>query len=206
MASRPTTTRPSPERILAFIEGSPVSRGIEDVIDCIMSYADCREAISFVVFATAVQQADAARIKTVRNGCCSDMAWRRISSIITKRTRLAERVASEGIDSFAAESCENALVFKSNPGSPSKLAWRAEIILPPVNTLDAPLEVRVFDGSGKFVADGMFTICGASVVIEEGRGHLQRKALVDGLAIGGVSFSAKGGEPVSGTPVFGSLE
>lgn len=125
---------------------------------------------------------------------------------MTRRTSIAERADFDGIDAIAAESGENTLVFKSKPRTPPSLAWRAEIVLPPVDTLDAPLEVRVSDGSGKPASDGTFAICGVNVAIAHGRGTIIRKALVAGLATGGVSFAANGGFSVSGTPVFGSLE
>ena len=188
--------RPSPERILAFIEGSPVPEGIDDVIGCIVSDAGCRDAISFVVSA-------AAECKAAER---ASMVWRRLASIMARRTRIAKMVESDGIDAIAAESGENVLVFKSGRGTTPSLAWRAEIVLPPMDTFDAPLEVRVSDKSGRNAEAGTFTICGIGTKIVDGRGKLDREALVSALATGGVSFAREGKPPVEGNPVFGSLE
>ena len=231
VASAPRTTRtsdsvrtcPSPERILAFAEGSAACEDAEDVLDHLLHCENCRSALSFSVAASAVATSAAhpsAKHLTAARGTpkrssrkagrapgstTSSLAWKRVAMTLMRRSMLAKRVSDESVDAIAAESGENSIVFRSDSDAPAARAWFAEVVLPPLDTVDAPLEVRMHRKRRGTALDGMFVVCGIQVPVAAGKGVLDRREFVSHLEVGGVSFTEAGREPISGAPVFGSF-
>ena len=98
------------------------------------------------------------------------------------------------------------LYFRGESGGRNAIVWRAEIRIPQTETSPDLLDVGVScKAGGVEMLDGTFRLCGASAEIRNGEGRLSRKALVESLAKGGVSFTPSGKREIPGSPVFGDF-
>lgn len=199
-------TCPFPEQMLSLVSGGRGMRfpgGEEIVIGHLLFCHRCRETLSFVV------EAEAFRVRSmgtaIRAPFAESSVWSAFARALHRREAVQRFMVNHDIDAFAS-SGENRIVFRSDAGAPSAIAWRAVIGLPPLEAVTAPLSVRVSSLNRNKPLEGTFTICGIHVDIQRGEGTISRDELVSSLSRGGVSFATTGGASVPGSPIFGSFE
>lgn len=114
-------------------------------------------------------------------------------------------VAANGMDleEDAAGYADVQFVFVSDAAAPDEKSWRAVLKIPGDAEGSRMLELKVYEGDGSAAGNGLFTVAGTTVLVENGVAGLQMDVFLVGIRNSSVSFQREGdSEPVSGNLMF----
>lgn len=93
-------------------------------------------------------------------------------------------------------------VFVSDEAVPPEAAWRAVLDIPGRTKENPMLSLKVFAGDGSPAGNGLFTVAGTTVIVEEGVAALPLDVFLVGIRDSAVAFQRENGAPVSGHLIF----
>lgn len=94
-------------------------------------------------------------------------------------------------------------VFVSAAGTPKELSWRAVLDIPGAAEGSEMLKLKVSGVDGSSAGNGLFTVAGTTLLVENGVAELQMDVFLVGIRNSSVFFQREGCDtPVSGNLMF----
>lgn len=163
--------------------------------------------------ASAVTEEDRAAIDRVIAGHCraengvparlDRFVGERLSGFFSRgdgQWRLAASSGAAEEDAPAREDVQ--FVFVSDETAPPEAAWRAVLDVPGRTKENPMLSLKVFAGDGSPAGNGLFTVAGTTVFVEEGAATLPLDVFLIGIRDSAVAFQRENGTPVPGNLIF----
>ena len=111
--------------------------------------------------------------------------------------------AADGLEAAGERREDVRFVFVSDDGAPSESSWRAELSVPGEADGSAPLDLSVFGADGAPAGEGLFTLAGATLVVDgKGRATIPYDLFLAGIRNSNVAYQRGGGAAVPGSLVF----
>lgn len=93
-------------------------------------------------------------------------------------------------------------VFVSDVKASKEQSWKAVLEIPGETTVNSMLTLKVFNEDGSPAGNGLFTVAGTTVIVENGLANLMMDIFLMGIRESAVVFEREGGVPVSGNLIF----
>lgn len=183
---------------MSLVAGRPPQPGDLSVLQHLARCPRCQSALAF--------SADAALAFASKADVPLPLPFAAAWNRLTAHAGLRRRFEAGESDALAAAAGDNRLVFRSTPGTPPDLAWKAEILIAAPDDPSATHAVRMLPLGGTLPSEGQLMLFGIPVPIRDASGSLPPRALANVAPKASVSFVFPSGAESSGIPVLASLE
>lgn len=146
-----------------------------------------------------------ARCRPARDvyGRLEDFIASRQAEFFSFRSADLRMAAATGIAAGEKKHYEDVrFVFVSEAGFPDEKAWKAVLEIPGEAGGGSMLALKVFGRDGLPAGDGLFTVAGTTVPVENGLANMLLDLFLVGIRDSAVSFQREGDVPVAGNLVF----